>query len=187
MSAHKDKKQSPSPGINETTNSTAGKISEKKSKDERSWRLVQKVQYLLLGLMVCGFSLLLGMQLLLTQDSWRQKLPQTLRYEGAAYEATLPVEEEQNELFGHIVLSLADYTALPQAAVVINGSVAARFNTEEVTVRVTAGDHVIIDSSAYNQPIRVRLLRSSVNIATSLPGTVTTQNGSCDLGCISFK
>ena len=95
---------------------------------------------------------------------------------------------QRDGLFSNITIEVADGRSLPQAKVLINGRIAGDFTAGSVTVRVYAGDFVLLDTLAYAGEISFCVTRMSSNISREgLQPELTVTDGQEILGRIIFK
>ena len=69
--------------------------------------------------------------------------------------------------YGTVTYELIGHSRLERLVLKINGQNAGSFSGPQVTLRVSPGDELELDASAYHAPVRVRLRRASAGIDTS--------------------
>ena len=69
--------------------------------------------------------------------------------------------------YGAVTYELVGHSRLERLVLKLNGQSAASFDGPQVTLRVSPGDELELDASAYKAPVRVRLRRASAGIDVS--------------------
>ncbi|MCL2677950.1 MAG: hypothetical protein FWE85_02730 [Clostridiales bacterium] len=91
-------------------------------------------------------------------------------------------------VFANITIEAAGGQSLPEAKVLVNGKAAGNFAAGSLTVRVCAGDLVLLDTSAYNRDITFSVTRISANLRQdNLLLELTTEYGEGIIGRVAFK
>ncbi len=133
------------------------------------------------GLILCGFTLLLGVQGALTQPQAREYLSYVYRAEGTAL---APLPSATAEMFC-LTLTLMDHEPSPAVRLLINGRVAADFRANPVTVEVFFGDVLSVDASPPTKSLRLVLGSLPAAIYSgALPPEIIFPQGSGTIGAI---
>ena len=135
-----------------------------------------------------GLGLLIFAQILLC-GNWLSEQAWHKNWYGEVYKLR-PAANANNdaEIWGNVVLELADYTELPEAFVLLNGEPVRNFTQKEVAVRVVRGDVISVDASAYEKAVRVRVKSvSSVIDPKTLHELTTLKQNSAVIGKVFLK
>ena len=103
-------------------------------------------------------------------------------------EQPLAVDVKNEGLFASLTIEVCDYDNLREAHLLVNGEVAGTFHDKQLVVRVYPGDMLEIDTSAYLNTCRFRIIKKSSHIrAETIAEEIITENGYGWIGKISFK
>lgn len=146
-------------------------------------RFIDKVERYLIRFIVLGVVAMVVVQGVMTNDSMRFYLSWAERMEGqevdlADAQAIDTSDQTTTSPNALITISIKDYSALPKAAVLVNGKKSASFNTNQVQLRVRAEDTLEIDSTAYNFPVEYSITDQSANLSFPRQGQAFTGNQS---------
>jgi len=83
----------------------------------------------------------------------------------------------QDELNHLVTFQLLEYTSLPKAAVLVNGEKNGYFTNRYVTVPVTDGDELAIETSFYKHPVAFKILETYGNVLVPAKGTLIEVQG----------
>ena len=139
----------------------------------------------ILALMICSF--LIGV------CYWQWRIPPVYtQYEENfledAPQQPLAVDVENEGLFASITIEVCDYKNLAEAILLINGEESGSFLDKQLVVRVYPGDLLEIDTSAYLEPCRFRIVKKSSHIREDLiVEEIITEQGYGWIGKIVFK
>jgi hypothetical protein len=146
-----------------------------------------RLERLLMRLVVIGIVAIVLVQGIMTHDSWRLYLSWGERMEGQSieYPAINMPERELPRKHGStahysrqadLVLEAKEYSSLPRAVLLVNGQKTASFEETKKTLKVRGGDVVEIDSTAYNFPIEYVVREVSPNCTSPKKGQLFTAN-----------
>ncbi len=76
------------------------------------------------------------------------------------------------ELEHLVTFQLLDYTTLPKAAVLVNGEKKGYFTHRYVTVPVTDGDELAVETDFYKYPVSFKVIETYGNVLKPSAGTV---------------
>ena len=153
-------------------------------------KFFEKVEKYLIRSIVLGLVVLVLVQGLMTQDSWRLYLSWGERMEGqnieypASTSKDKPKSAQENSKASvqspqaMLTLSLQKYSSLPKASILVNGKLAGYFNEKEVKLQLSGGDVLEIDSTFYNFPVNFYITGVSENMAFPKKNAVFTGNQS---------
>ncbi|SHF03925.1 hypothetical protein [Desulforamulus putei] len=77
-----------------------------------------------------------------------------------------PVEGAENS----IILQLINFSTLPRAKVLVNGQVKGDFTHPYMTVPVSEGDRIEVDTTFYDHPVTVKVLDSTRQVISPAMG-----------------
>lgn len=150
---------------------------------ERRWRWTGLILAVLLCCGLVGFGL--------GQAALRSGLSERLSFGDNWYGKTYQIQTaagKQEDLWGNVTLELVGFSALPRAAVLVNGTTVENFTEKTVTVRVVRGDQLAVDASMYALPVSVRIKSVSAIIDSGkLRELATAKRGTVQLGTVSFR
>lgn len=105
-----------------------------------------------------------------------------------AMDYSVAVSQDDQQLFGNIMIKTEDEVSLACAKVLINGESAGDLAEGSLLLRVHPGDLLSIDGSAYNRQLFFYLQGISSNIdASSLDVRIMTNGNVVEVGEIIFK
>lgn len=131
--------------------------------NSRTWFRARNAEKLLMTLIICGIILVCLYQTMLSQSP----LQQVINRVGSDAQTVLqPTVVSDNS----IILQLVNFSTLPKAQVLINGSVKANFSHPFVILPVLAGDLVEVDVTYYDHPVVIKVLDTSEGIARPVKG-----------------
>ncbi len=84
------------------------------------------------------------------------------------------VQADLNHL---VTFQLMDYTSLPKAAVLVNGEKKGYFENRYVTVPVTDGDELAIETGFYEHPVSFKVIQTYGNVLVPSAGMVIEVQG----------
>lgn len=140
-------------------------------------KFFEKVEKYLIRSIVLGLVLMVIVQGLMTQDSWRMYLSWNERMEGQNIELPASTAHEKSKVpqdnlqaslqspQAMLTISLQKFSSLPRASVLVNGKAAGCFNEKEVRLQINGGDVLEIDSTFYNFPVNYHIESVSENMA----------------------
>lgn len=149
-------------------------------------KLIDKTERFLLRTVVLGMVLLVVVQGIMVNEPARLYLSWAERMEGEIIEfpAITNQEAAENEPIvlpspqAVLTFSLQQYSALPQAKIMINNQEGESFVGREVEIPVMGGDIIEIDCRAYNFPVEFVIESVSENMAWPERGKTYTANQS---------
>lgn len=149
-------------------------------------RLVEKIEKILMRIVIIGFVLIVIVQGFMTNDPIRLYLSWAERMEGQVLEFPVagqndPLENEPIAVDSPqavLTLSVDQFSSLPRAKVLVNDEERLAFDEREIQVPVMAGDIVEIDCTQYDFPIDFAIKKTSENLAYPEQGKVFTANKS---------
>lgn len=150
---------------------------------EKNW---QKTEITLIVLLLISMGSGLFAQVVLANDELSQNIYLGENWYGEEYE-TAALENDENIIWGNVVLELADFSTLSQAKVLVNDEEVADFTEKEVAIRVEGGDVIAVDTSAYNCPVKIRVKKVSSVIDTDTLAEETIVNGFREIGEIRIR
>lgn len=115
--------------------------------------------------LLLGWLVLLGLGLLIVSQLWGYA--ETWYGENYEESEASPAAAILDKPWGSITLALEDYSQLKEAKVLINCKIAGEFREQEISLQVFAGDQLAVDCSAYSQPVRIILKKTSAGIDRS--------------------
>lgn len=135
------------------------------------------------------FAFLIIFQILMAREPFRFYLSFAERMEGIPWSEGEPAASFlSSEAVGEIKIKLCSYFLLPKAAVFINGREAARFQEQEVILRVRSGDELLIDGSAYDCPLIFQVTAVSSGVCWPPANyRVTTNASQVSLGKVQIE
>lgn len=154
-------------------------------------KLADKVEKILLRTIVVTVLIIVVVQGLMVKEPFRLYLSWGERLEGQKIE--YPVNKVDygayNEFdvkspYAFMVISAEKYSSLPKAVVLVNNREVKRFTSNEVRLKVMAGDKVEIDSTFYDLPVEYRIKEVSNNLSYPEKGSVYRSNGGQDGGMV---
>ena len=83
----------------------------------------------------------------------------------------------QSDLNNLVTFQLLDYTALPKAAVLVNGEKKSYFEHRYVTVPVSDGDELAIDTGFYEYPVSFKIIETYGHVQVPVVGAVIEVQG----------
>lgn len=87
-----------------------------------------------------------------------------------------------------VIFALQEYSLLPYAKVIVNGSVKGNFTGRYVTVSVRDGDEIDLDGTYYNLPVHIEVMNVSDGLTNPVAGTVYNLNGGLvSLGAVTVQ
>lgn len=147
-------------------------------------RFANRVEKILVRIIVLGLVLMVVVQGLMTSDSLRLYLSWGERMEGQSLEYPASSINNENEDAGTVqspyatlTIAIDKFSSLPEAFIMINGAKTASFDKRELKIKVMAGDKVEIDSKAYDLPVDYRIIDVSNNLAYPAKGEVYRADG----------
>ncbi len=84
------------------------------------------------------------------------------------------VQADLNHL---VTFQLLDYTSLPKAAILVNGEKKGYFANRYVTVPVTDGDELAIETGFYERPVSFKIIQTYGNVLVPPIGIVIEVQG----------
>jgi hypothetical protein len=145
---------------------------------------VNRVEKGLIRCIILSLLVMVVVQGLMTADPIRFYLSWGERMEGQNLEFpvsypqqdTSPVAGEAKSPQTRLDIAVDKYSSLPRAKILINGREKYNFTEKQVTIDISAGDTVEIDSTAYNFPIDYKIMSVSSNLAYPGPKQIFTAN-----------
>lgn len=150
-------------------------------------RLVEKIEKILMRIIVLGIVLLVLVQGVMTSDPIRLYLSWAERMEGQILE--FPVASRQQQApesqpiaIGSpqavVTLSVSQFSSLPKAKILINDQERAVFDNREMEIPLMAGDIIEVDCTQYDFPIEFTIKGTTENLAYPEQGKSYTANQS---------
>ncbi|MEW6063635.1 MAG: hypothetical protein ACOY3U_05870 [Bacillota bacterium] len=134
-----------------------------KSRKNRSFSIKRAERYLL-SLIALGAAFLLFYHSFLAQSPSWQVID---RVGSDAQKVMKPLEGSENS----IILQLTNFSTLPKAKVLVNGQVKGDFTHPYVTVPVSNGDVLEVDTTYYDHSVTIKVLDSTRQIIAPARGT----------------
>lgn len=155
-------------------------------------KIADKVEKILLRTIVITVLIIVVVQGLMVKEPFRLYLSWGERLEGQRieYPVNKVVEYENEEGFdlkspyALLVIKAEKYSSLPKAVVLVNNREVKRFTSNEVKLKVMAGDKVEIDSTFYDVPVEYKIKEVSSNLSYPEKGTIYRSNGGRDGGMV---
>lgn len=149
-------------------------------------RFVSRVERYLIRLIVLSLAAVVVAQGFMTREPFRLYLSWGERMEGQLLEYPavaerpdpVPPPAEVASPDAVLTIGIEEFSALPKAAVLVDGKERARFEEREVRLQVMAGEVIEIDSTAYNFPVQYRITSVSSNLSFPEKEAVYTGNQS---------
>lgn len=143
--------------------------------------------FLKLFLIVFLISLIL-VQVLLTKEPYRSYLNLSERLEGITWSDTTDSNFMQSVHTGKIMITSGCYFLLPDVKVLVNNRQVNKFICNSVVVSVKDGDEISIDASAYDCPLKFKVVDVSPEISwPPVNYQIITSGSVVRLGKIKFR
>lgn len=148
--------------------------------------LFERVERILMRLVVIALVAVVVVQGVMTNDQARFYLSWSERMEGQALNleeadsGTAASSTTQSAVAPQALLTLGvkDFASLPKARVLVNGQEYGAFNSSKVELKISPQDVVEIDSTAYNFPVEFQVISRSPNLAYPRQGQIYAANQS---------
>ena len=147
----------------------------------RKW--AEKIEKFLIRFVVLTMVAIVVVQGLMTHEPYRLYLSLGERLEGVRLEQPVIKNTEVKKTLvdssqTFIIISMEQFSSLPEAVLLVNDKKVASFQQKEITLNVSAGDMVEIDSSYYNFPVDYHITAVSENMSFPEAGKKYTGNSS---------
>lgn len=123
----------------------------------------KQIEKRLVLLSIICFVLLITVQVVMTNPSARNILTQEEEVEGVFLQKSGQIADQET-----IVIELVDLKSMGNLWVMVNGKRIARFSGKRVTLSVSDGELIEIDSTDTNTPAKVRIAEFSKNVILSM-------------------